>query len=113
MAGVPTGTAGDFGVGQGNQFYQEAAYDRGSSQALATAGLQQQRLSDVYNNRTAPDYRDSQGAAGNLYSGGMQEGVSRLTNDFQYDEDSIQNTMKTTMANLGANRLNSMLGAGN
>lgn len=90
--------------------FNAAQYQMQAGAAASQAGAQQTRLKDLYENRTVPDLYSREGAQGNLYSGGAGVAGDRAKSDYAYQSGSITDQLRSTLANLTAQRLYSFLG---
>lgn len=106
----------DLGIST-NPAFADSAFQMQAGTAASGAGLQAQRLSQLYSGYqgvegSAQKTADSEGASGNLYSGGAQQAEQANKQDYAYNAGQVWSGLRTTLANLAANRFYSSVGAG-
>lgn len=105
----------DLGINPTPQ-YADAAYQQQAGSAAATTGLQAQHLSDLYNGSqgvqgSAEQIQNSEGAQGNLYSGGAQQAEQANKQQYSYDSGNLWNGLKSNLASLASQRFFTAVGA--
>lgn len=95
--------------------YADAAYGQQAQEAATGAGIQQQRNAQLYNGfqgvqGSAEQIQNTEGAQGNLYSGGAQQAEQANKQNYSYAQGQITEGLRSNLANLALNRFLTAVG---
>lgn len=99
-----------------NPAFADAAFQQQAGTAAADTGLQATRLRQLYSGYqgvegSAQKVAETEGAQGNLYSGGAQQAEQANKQDYAYNAGQLWQGLRNNLANLASQRFFAAVGS--